>query len=367
MELNSRKSLRTMLLGALLLTGSSTPVLAQKGGNKPAPPPPPVYPYKFTSLGQVGYNNIGGGAKAYGINEADQDNLVLVVGGGSSTPSPEYATLWQVTASGGLVSAAPLPDSIRATVAVNDAGMIAFCGYSDSQAANVGMVSVPGVGIVEYPWLGPYPQAINSLGEVVLSRGAPGVLWTVNNDGSTGNLEDLGDFVPFAISDLGLMAGQQGPTAAIGWFEDGALQVQTLPGLFTGNYGRATGVNNLGEVVGVSYSNGTPSGALSGYRKPFLWRPTAGLTGLASEGAALDINDHGQVVGWSITSNSYYAFLWENGKLSDLNALSGVGTKTFRLGSAESINNTGHIVGRSDSYNKNGTSAGSGSFLLTPK
>jgi probable HAF family extracellular repeat protein len=82
------------------------------------------------------------------------------------------------------------------------------------------------------------------------------------------------------------------------------------------------------------------------------------------QGAALDINDSGQVVGWS-TNSKYYAFLWENGTLSDLNALSGVGTKTFRLGSAEAINNAGHIVGRSDTW-KGTYTVSNGTYLLTP-
>jgi probable HAF family extracellular repeat protein len=245
--------------------------------------------------------------------------------------------------------------------------MIAYHGYSAGQATDAGMVQVPGVGIVEFSWF--RPTALNNLGQVVGYDAAfDGYLITLANDGTITDEDWLGDFIPFAINDSGEMAGQQGSSAAIAWFENGVLQVQTLPGLYAGNYGRATGINNDGEVVGVSASNSTSSGSLSGYYRPFLWDSVMGLVALTTNetGAALDINDHGQVVGWSTNSTGYYAFLWENGTLSDLNALSGVGTKTFRLGSAESINNAGHIVGRSDSYNKNGTSAGNGSYLLTP-
>jgi probable HAF family extracellular repeat protein len=87
----------------------------------------------------------------------------------------------------------------------------------------------------------------------------------------------------------------------------------------------------------------------------------------SNPGAALDINDHGQVVGWSYDSSGRrYAFLWEDGRLSDLNVLSGVGTKSFRLGSADAINNAGQIIGHSATY-KGPYVYDYGTYLLTPK
>lgn len=356
------------LLSAALLLGGWTSVRDLKGGGKPAPPP--AYRFGYTNFGNVAFNNFGGGAKGYGLSEPDADGVMTAVGGGSSTPSPNFDAVWEATSSGVLLSTATLPNSTKSTVAVNDAGMIAYYGYSTTQAAYAGMVDVPGVGIVE---LHVYfrPTAVNNLGQVVGYYGSSpwGELWNVGADGTIQGGADLDDFIPFAINDSGEMAGQQGGHAAIAWFEDDVLQVQTLPGLFAGNYGRATGINNYGEVVGVSASSGGGASiSISGYYRPFLWDADTGLVALTvnETGAALDINDHGQVVGWSINSSGYYAFLWENGKKSDLNSLSGVGTKTFRLGTAESINNAGHIIGRSDTY-KGTTMIGNGTYLLTPK
>lgn len=336
---------------------------------KPPAPPPPAFRFGYTILGAVGFNNFGGGAKGYGLSEPDTNGVLTAVGGGISTPSPDYAAGWEATASGVLLSIGTLPNSTKSTVAVNDSGMIAYYGYSNTQAAYAGMVDVPSVGTVE---LHAYirPTAVNNFGQVVGYHGSGpwGELWNVGADGAIHGGADLGDFIPFAINDWGEMAGQLGGHAAVAWFQNDVLQVQTLPGLFAGNYGRAAGINNYGEVVGVSASSGGGASiSISGYYRPFYWDSSTGLTALTTNetGGALDINDHGQVVGWSINSSGYYAFLWENGKTSDLNTLSGVGTKTFRLGSAESINNAGHIVGRSDSY-KGTTMIGNGSYLLKP-
>jgi len=63
-----------------------------------------------------------------------------------------------------------------------------------------------------------------------------------------------------------------------------------MPGLYPGNYGRATGINNLGGVVGVSGSSGGGDIAISGYYRPFQWDSVAGLSALTinKTGAALE-------------------------------------------------------------------------------
>jgi probable HAF family extracellular repeat protein len=192
--------------------------------------------------------------------------------------------------------------------------------------------------------------------------GGDGWLITVNSDGAYRIEESpaLWGFVPYAINDFGEMAGQHGNNAAVAWIEDGVVQIQDLPLPSLNNtYSRGAGINNLGEVVGV-WANS----------KPFLWRPAEGIIWLTPDatnpGAALDINDHGQVVGWSYDSSGRrYAFLWEDGRLSDLNVLSGVGTKSFRLGSADAINNAGQIIGHSATY-KGPYVYDYGTYLLTP-
>ena len=58
---------------------------------------------------------------------------------------------------------------------------------------------------------------------------------------------------------------------------------------------------------------------------------------------ATDINSRGQVVGWSNgDSGTNHAFLWEDGKMTDLGTLPGSGGSM-----AKGINNRGQVVGYS--------------------
>src|SRR5262249_41892495 len=99
----------------------------------------------------------------------------------------------------------------------------------------------------------------------------------------------------------------------------------------------------------------------------FIWDPVTGVTAIGDLGGnyalALDINDHGQVVGLGLPSGSKvsHAFLWQNGKLSDLNTLGAAGTAPTPQ-RADGINNDGRIVGTMI-LNANGEDYG---FLLTP-
>src|SRR5215211_3543219 len=109
----------------------------------------------------------------------------------------------------------------------------------------------------------------------------------------------------------------------------------TLPGGDSFDSSTASGINDRGQIVGQS---DTPSFELHA----FLWEDgkmsdLGTLPGGRSR--ALDINDLGQVVGSSHTaSGAFHAFLWEKGKMSDLGTLPGGGFST-----AEAINNRGQV------------------------
>jgi probable HAF family extracellular repeat protein len=129
--------------------------------------------------------------------------------------------------------------------------------------------------------------------------------------------------------------------------------------LIQGSNSVATAVNNLGQVVGGSSLNG-------GDLHAFITEPNGGkMRGLGTLGGisshAYDINDSGQVVGWSYTnlvsSPVSHAFVTgENGSgIFDLNSfvqLEGGG----QLVTAYSINNKGQIL----------ADGGGQSYLLTP-
>lgn len=95
----------------------------------------------------------------------------------------------------------------------------------------------------------------------------------------------------------------------------------------------AYGINNFGQVVGFSVTN-------NGQRKAFIWDEIKGRQNLSISGdiesSAYAINDSGQVVGYSVSSDLIVkAFIWKSGK--DIQELPGF------LGS--DINTSGQAIG----------------------
>ena len=117
----------------------------------------------------------------------------------------------------------------------------------------------------------------------------------------------------------------------------------------------AAGINNLGMVVGGS--------EVAGANHTFLWTSATGMQDLGLLETDLGnvpgsgfgaINNHGQVVGVSCvndplcdTTNPHFlsrAYLWQNGKMVDLNSLV-VGGEPLYLVFATQINDAGEIIG----------------------
>jgi len=187
------------------------------------------------------------------------------------------------------------------------------------------------------------------------------VIW-----GPTGTLQELaplsGDTVAFAtgVNDLGQVVGvsglcsntglppiyANGPHAVL-WQKDGtAVNLGSLGGGTVTN--AATSINNLEEVVGGSQS---PE---DGYVHPFLWTPSKGMQDLgilsgdtfAVAPCCNTVNNKSQVVGQSCPGpyGGCRAFLWQNGVLSDLNTLIPSDSGMY-LEFANSINDAGEIAG----------------------
>lgn len=336
--------------GALaMLLAAATLAPAQKPGGKQAR-------YTFTDLGGApSYTDASGYGGALEITEPDSGGVLLVAGGMLATWPQTRAAVWEVGANGVVLDVYD-PFDTRSYYAsgVNDTGLVVGPGRSPDPA----LASVADVGTVELPPSPSFsfdrPTAVNNFGQVVgWSSNFGGIRWTVEADGSISRIDYLGDFYPFAINDWGVMAGIQGESAffdgsaAIAWFEGDTLHVLALPVT-----GRAHSINNFNEVVGRAE---TPDRSF-----PFLWSVEVGLLDLGSlggtRGEAWAINDRGQVVGWSHNKGTKErAFLWEYGRMMDLNGLIGTGNPT--LIRADGINNAGHIVGQKGS---------GGGFLLTP-
>ena len=115
----------------------------------------------------------------------------------------------------------------------------------------------------------------------------------------------------------------------------------TLPGGDSFDSSTASGINDRGQIVGQS---DTPSFELHA----FLWEDgkMSDLGTLPSGGfsEAEAINNLGQVVGQGDVASGagHHAFLWEKGKMTDLGTLPG-----SSLSNALDINDRGQVVGSS--------------------
>jgi len=172
-------------------------------------------------------------------------------------------------------------------------------------------------------------------------------------------MRDLGEGQAYGINDMGDVIGTTAGHVVV-WRAAG---IQDLgPGL-----GFAT--NNTGKVVG-------RGAASNGHGDAFLWDSNMGTSqDLGTLGAgpvpplgppppdsvAFGVNNAGQVVGVSLTSTlDFHAFLYNQGNMTDLNAMVPA-TSGWTLEYAYSINDTGQIVGYG-SYRGSAQRA----FLLTP-
>ena len=121
-------------------------------------------------------------------------------------------------------------------------------------------------------------------------------------------------------------------------------------GTFGGNYtnAMASDINNHGQVVGWTYS------ADYSQDHAFLWS-NGTMTDLGTLGGkysgAMGINDKGQVTGSAhIPINNYHAFFYDSGTMHDLGTLGGIESYGYK------VNNNGVVVGRS--YDSTGSMSG---------
>jgi probable HAF family extracellular repeat protein len=159
----------------------------------------------------------------------------------------------------------------------------------------------------------------------------------------------------YALNDAGQAAGvSETPTAAIATlFSNGkATNISTLGG----SVSVATAINLSGEAAGWNFFNSSPSfdpqafvysnGIMKSIDSPSLF---------PSGTEALAINNAGEVVGTGyFSSGNFHAFLYSNGKMTDL------GPSGAFQSSAIAINNSGQIIG---GYALN--SGAAGEFLIS--
>jgi probable HAF family extracellular repeat protein len=206
-----------------------------------------------------------------------------------------------------------------------------------------------------------------------------GVIWGPGKD-QIQQLSPLGedpDSAATAINDKGQVVGISGICQnAVGAFsakhavlwQDG--QPTDLGNIGGHGWNTPTFINNHGQIVGFANASGDlVNGQLELKFHAFLWTKDRGMRDLGTLSGdaiseALGINEAGQVVGVSFGAGFSHprAFLWQNDVMTDLNSLVPAGS-TLTLQVAGDINDRGEITGAASDSNTKTNPA----FLAIPR
>jgi len=198
------------------------------------------------------------------------------------------------------------PNGVSYTVDVNDAGQV-LGNFQNYSGITPGLTSA-------FIW---QDGAITGIGVV------EGGTYTVATDiSNSGQVVGYGDTWYTAA----------GKTAGFSWLSGVMSNVGTLSYSVYDTNTKAHAVSETGQVVGESVNG-------SGQTQAFSWLNShiSGLPLFGSFGMAYDVNDAGQVVGWS----GNRAVMWEGTTMTILNTQGGVTSV------ANSINNAGQVLGHS--------------------
>jgi probable HAF family extracellular repeat protein len=228
-------------------------------------------------------------------------------------------------------------------------------------------------------YTGVFAQTLNDLDQVIggLIGGANGAQpvfsWQNGNftllpvlpGGATGG---PGGAEAAALSDLGVVVGTSGSTdgqRAVAWHNGAVTNLGVCPGY--GNSG-ATGINNLGEVVGGCEQANFEPFLLQNGQLTVLPTPATGPQSALAGG----INDFGQIVGNSEPTggepdDAGAALLWQGGAVYDLNTLIAPNDPSkpyIKLLASGPITDTGFILASGEDSRVPNTQAIQ--FILTP-
>jgi probable HAF family extracellular repeat protein len=350
----------------------STTALADKPVKPPKPGDEVESSYELIDL--LGFPGVGCQSQGRFITHRDENGDVLI-GGASVFFYPDgtwagFPALWHVDINGDFPETDPISLGMAedgtgrearglsrccSGVMVTDTALC-FQQYEDGTWVSPSHVAFPDEEHRELPGTGLYYRntrvsGINDVGQIVGTHELGGGMWQLNTDRTVSGPISLGEFQPDAINNLGVVAGRSTTGhPAIAWFKDNELVVHVLES-DDPRYSWAD-VNALNDcpvgdprltVVGECYEDGVG--------EAFAWRPFASvyptiLLGKLDPGrtsVALDVNAHGEIVGWAGTKRQgHQAFIYVDGVLFNLNDLTD-GRNTLEW--AYGINDDGDIVG----------------------
>lgn len=281
-------------------------------------------------------------SSALGINAAGS-----VVGQVAISPSEQQAFLWTRS---GFTNLAPAGAIQSHAEAIDNSTKVAVFARGDdwSRAFIWSDGAITDLDIPDVSYVADLSQA----GDVVGWRWHPirrdqAYHW---RDGVLTDLPSLGGLssLAFAVNAQGVIVGRAENTArqykAVAWKHGVVTNLGALVPEAGGSVGivsSARGINDAGDIAGFSR-------APDGTTHAVLWS-RGELIDLGNFGGyfavAFDVNERRQVVGYTIMRDTFVrkAFLWDNGRVVELGALS-PGQSTFAYG----INNRSEIVGSAD-------------------
>ena len=273
----------------------------------------------MTNLGALGKNS-----SARGINNAGK-----VVGYSNSSSGPRVVFTWMETDP--VMKEFTLSGPFSEGWQINDLDNIAGFGNNDEGNER------------GFRWAGTSKEDVGTLG------GNLSQAYSINNAGNV----------------VGFSMNSSGNARAFLW--DGSIRELEILSGYLDSY--ANRINAQNQVVGKVIQYTVDSGGIYYFSnaQPFLWENGSmrGLGTLAgNDGEALDINDAGVVVGWSMVGEGSRAFIWDKNIASgmvDLNELIPEGSG-WVLAAATAINNEGQIVG----YGFQNGGSNEQAYLLTP-
>lgn len=159
----------------------------------------------------------------------------------------------------------------------------------------------------------------------------------------------------YDINERGQVVGEsyrswRGPTHAASWQNGKVTDLGTLPGRTQSS---AVAVNDRGLIIGSSFNRVGEYGERKARMRAFLWQKgkmlDLGTIAGLPHSSAVALNESGQVVGWSAKAlgedeslpKSPRAFLWQDGRLTDLGTLGGASAIPF------ATSERGVVVGQS--------------------